>query len=55
MEVRGIMVRMRERVKERKKSVHTTSMPRMLVTANTFELYVRERSGTEECGRGSVQ
>jgi hypothetical protein len=53
------MVRMRERKKENKKVVHTASMPSMLVTANTFELYVRETSGTEECGRrwqrGSVQ
>jgi hypothetical protein len=44
-----------DRARARKKSVHTTSMLSMLVTANTFELYVRETSGTEECGRGSVQ
>ena len=36
---------------ERNKVVHTTSMSSMLVTANTFVLYVRETSGTEECGR----
>ena len=36
-----------KRERERNKVVHTASMPSMLVTANTFELYVRERSGTE--------
>jgi hypothetical protein len=49
----------REREREIKSYIPLACLPSMLITANTLVLYVRETSGTEECGRrwqrGSVQ